>query len=143
MAYWLLYDILEEEGLLDEYGFDKIDPYKHYGVEPEITGNVTLGSNKALYKYDEDKVLEVAREYISRTYSGHYTSEGSNVQTLDLIEAVGDAKAFCRCNAIKYLSRYEKKGRPSNDILKAIHYCVLLYHFNKTTEPKGESYETF
>ena len=45
---------------------------------------------------------------------GHYTSDqGDNVQTLDIIESVGDAKSFCRSNAIKYLTRYEKKGQAS------------------------------
>jgi len=47
-----------------------------------------------------------------------------------LIESIGDAEAFTRSNAIKYLSRFGKKnGKSKMDILKAIHYCVLLYHF--------------
>jgi len=47
-----------------------------------------------------------------------------------LIESIGDAEAFTRSNAIKYLSRFGKKnGKSKQDILKAIHYCVLLYHF--------------
>jgi|TARA_B100000902_G_C27321501_1_gene924942 hypothetical protein len=95
-------------------------------------------------KYDEDEILKKAGEYISSTYKGHYTSEGTNIQTLDLIEATGDAPAFCRSNAIKYLSRYDKKGRPSHDILKAIHYCVLLHHFiNKDNREDTTPYETF
>ena len=81
-------------------------------------------------KYEEDQTLDLAKKYIESTYSAHYTSEGSNIQTLDLIESIGDAEAFCRSNAIKYLSRYNKKGRPQDDILKAVHYCVLLYYFS-------------
>jgi len=30
---------------------------------------------------------------------------------------------------MKYLSRYDKKGTPTLDIKKAMHYCVLLYYF--------------
>ncbi len=93
-------------------------------------------------KYNEDQGLKEALEYITSTYQGHYTSEKTNVQTLDLIEAVGDAPAFCRSNAIKYLSRYDKKGFPSRDILKAIHYCVLLYHFTEKQREDFEPYET-
>ena len=126
VAYWLLYDILEEEGLLDEYGFEKIDPYKHYN--PEITGNVTINTERSKFKFDEDVVLDLVRDYIGETYTKHYVSK-NKFQTLDFIQALGDAKGFCRGNAMKYLSRYDKKGTPILDIKKAMHYCVLLYNF--------------
>ena len=58
-------------------------------------------------KYKEDDAIKALQDYISTTYNGHYTSKQNNVQTLDLIESVGDAEAFCRSNAIKYLSRYD------------------------------------
>ena len=36
-------------------------------------------------------------------------------------------KDFCQANAIKYLCRYGKKaGKNRKDLLKAIHYIVLL-----------------
>ena len=126
VAYWLLYDILEEEGLLDEYGFEKIDPYKHYN--PEITGSVTINTERSKFKFDEDVVLDLVRDYIGETYTKHYVSK-NKFQTLDFIQALGDAKGFCRGNAMKYLSRYDKKGTPTLDIKKAMHYCVLLYYF--------------
>ena len=126
VAYWLLYDILEEEGLLDEYGFEKIDPYKHYN--PEITGSVTINTERSKFKFDEDVVLDLVRDYIGETYTKHYVSK-NKFQTLDFIQALGDAKGFCRGNAMKYLSRYDKKGTPILDIKKAMHYCVLLYNF--------------
>ena len=72
-------------------------------------------------KYKEDESIKALQDYISTTYGGHYTSDNNNVQTLDLIESVGDAEAFCRSNAIKYLSRYDKKGQAKRDILKALH----------------------
>ena len=126
MAYWLLYDILEEEGLLDEYGFEKLDPYKYY--DSEITGNVTINTEQPQFKFNEDVVLDIVKDYIGETYTKHYVSK-NKFQTLDFIQALGDAKGFCRGNAMKYLSRYDKKGTPTLDIKKAMHYCVLLYNF--------------
>jgi len=95
-------------------------------------------------KYKEDESVKALQEYISTTYNGHYTSKENNVQTLDLIESVGDAEAFCRSNAIKYLSRYDKKGQAKRDILKALHYSLLLYHFSgQNNETQIHGYETF
>ena len=66
--------------------------------------------DQTIRKYKEDESIKALQDYISTTYGGHYTSDNNNVKTLDLIESVGDAEAFCRSNAIKYLSRYDKKG---------------------------------
>ena len=95
-------------------------------------------------KYKEDESIKALQDYISTTYGGHYTSKENNVQTLDLIESVGDAESFCRSNAIKYLSRYDKKGQAKRDILKALHYTLLLYHFSgQLNETTTRGYETF
>ena len=98
-------------------------------------------------KYGEDIGIKDLKDYVSSTYSGHYTSQNNNVQTLDLIQSVGDAESFCRSNAIKYLSRYDKKGQAKRDILKAMHYCLLLYYFsghaNENDEITTRGYETF
>ena len=85
-------------------------------------------------KFMTEQILSVAKEvqdYINSTYSGHYSSGG--VQTLDLIDAVGDAEAFCRSNILKYASRYDRKGSARKDIIKVCHYAVLLLHFNDKT----------
>ena len=79
-------------------------------------------------KYNEDALLKEIHDYISQTYRGHYSQGG--VQTLDLIDSVGDAEAFCRSNILKYASRYERKGTARKDIIKIIHYAILLLHFN-------------
>ena len=95
-------------------------------------------------KYKEDESIKALQDYISTTYGGHYTSDNNSVQTLDLIESVGDAESFCRSNAIKYLSRYDKKGQAKRDILKALHYSLLLYHFSgQLNETTTRGYETF
>lgn len=43
-------------------------------------------------KYNEDKTITEVEEYIRNTYGEHY-SEG-DIQTLDFIEACGDAIPF-------------------------------------------------
>jgi len=105
----------------------------HISFNYPSTFNLTVpeDTNKnGFWKYEEDKTLKEVEQYLSSTYHSHYTSEQSKTQTLDLIESIGDAEAFTRSNAIKYLSRFGKKnGKSKMDILKAIHYCVLLYHF--------------
>ena len=98
------------------------------------------------HKYQEDKGIEDLKSYVSSTYNGHYTSDQNNTQTLDLIQSVGDAESFCRSNAIKYLARYDRKGQAKNDILKAMHYCLLLYYFSGNTQDPDYTnarYETF
>ena len=102
------------------------DPLKRELVENKTPG-IEVDCPR---KYKEDDAIKALQDYISTTYNGHYTSKQNNVQTLDLIESVGDAEAFCRSNAIKYLSRYDKKGQAKRDILKALHYSLLLYHFS-------------
>jgi len=96
------------------------------------------------WKYHEDVILKEIQEYLGGTYNAHYASPESKTQTLDLIEGIGDAEPFCRSNAIKYLSRFGKKGGKSKqDILKAIHYCILLYHFAGLCNETKTPYETF
>ena len=82
------------------------------------------------FKYDEDVILKELTDYISGTYNQHYSAGDDKIQTLDLIEACGDGEAFCRSNILKYASRYDKKGTARRDILKILHYAVLLLHFN-------------
>ena len=107
------------------------DPYPTLGSIPTQEPSI---NKRQIRKYEEDKGIKDLQDYISTTYGGHYTSEHNNVKTLDLIESVGDAESFCRSNAIKYLSRYDKKGQAKRDILKALHYTLLLYYFSCHTQ---------
>ena len=121
MTFWKKKDYLENMGS------------PHWGTMfhtmlPEITGNIEINTERPQFKFDEDVVLDLMKDYIGETYTKHYVSKGK-FQTLDFIQALGDAKGFCRGNAMKYLSRYDKKGTPTLDIKKAMHYCVLLYYF--------------
>ena len=148
-AWALLYDVLNMSDL------DWVSANGGFEYTPE-TGNVEITADgftwpvdvpakkkTSVYKYNEDKILQEVKDYVSDTYRAHYNSD-NGTQTLDLIESVGDAAAFCRSNILKYASRYDKKGSARMDIKKIIHYAVLLYHFNgldKETTERG--YETF
>lgn len=82
------------------------------------------------FKYSEDALIEELRQYITNTYTQHYSAGDDKIQTLDLIEACGDGEAFCRSNILKYASRYDRKGSARRDIMKILHYAVLLLNFN-------------
>ena len=78
-------------------------------------------------KYNEDKILKEIGDYIKSTYGQHYSSDQKGFQVLDLLKTLKIGKDFCHANAIKYLCRYGKKaGRNRKDLLKAIHYVILL-----------------
>ena len=121
-----------------------VDSAYQFSYPPKTSPPTPSLDKHGVFKYNEDKSLKDASDYVRSTYSGHYTTKGSNTQTLDLIESVGDAESFCRSNALKYLSRYDKKGTAKSDILKAIHYCLLLFYFSgQTNETETRGYETF
>jgi len=104
-------------------------------------GSITLQSEPyTQYKYSEEKILNELKEYITSTYRQHYSAGNDQIQTLDLIEACGDGEAFCRSNILKYASRYDKKGTARRDIIKILHYAVLLLHFNDKNAPPTETY---
>ena len=78
-------------------------------------------------KYREEEILEEVKEYIGGTYDQHYSTTEDGFQVMDMIKQLGIDKDFCQANAIKYLCRYGKKnGHNRKDLLKAIHYIVLL-----------------
>ena len=86
------------------------------------------------YKYHETEIMNDIEDYVSGTYNGHYTGrehEFRNVQTIDLMAARDIAPQFCQANILKYGSRYgSKDGRNKKDLLKVIHYAMLLLHFD-------------
>ena len=94
-------------------------------------GNIDITSSPATpFKYNEDEIVKELLDYIRGTYRQHYSAGDDKIQTLDLIEACGDGEPFCRCNILKYASRYDKKGTARRDIMKILHYAVLLMYFN-------------
>ena len=138
----LLYDVMEEDKIVLNYDRDPVVDYAS-GSSVNITGNVNISSGSPLkYKYEEDKIVKELLEYIRNTYRQHYSAGDDAIQTLDLIEACGDGEAFCRSNILKYAFRYDKKGTARMDIMKVLHYAVLLLHFNDKNANR-DTYETF
>ena len=96
---------------------------------------VTMNETKNhLWKYDEDKILKEVEDYVTGTYHGHYCGDQdgyADIQTIDLMAAKKLAAGFCQANILKYGSRYgDKDGRNKRDLLKVIHYAMLLLHFD-------------
>ena len=80
-------------------------------------------------RFNEKKFLKEVEKYIDSTYNQHYVGN-KEVQTIDVWETLGSIDTTCRDTAIKYLMRYGKKGGHNRkDLLKAVHYIVLLAHF--------------
>ena len=142
-AWSLLYDYMNE---LPEEGYEYTPLRGSSGSDTlDLLNSLDLNidNHNNFWKYEEDVILKELRDYLSATYRSHYSND-NKTQTLDLINSIGDAEAFCRSNAIKYLSRFGKKdGKSKLDILKAIHYCILLYHFSGVTKQPKNNYETF
>lgn len=120
------------------------DPY-HSGYSEYVFSNNSDGSIKVekkdvevkknhLWKYTEDKILKDIEDYVTSTYGSHYCgneTEYKDIQTIDLMAAKGLAPGFCQANILKYGSRYgSKDGRNKRDLMKVIHYAMLLLHFD-------------
>jgi hypothetical protein len=108
------------------------------GSEPDtirVEKQFTMPETKNhLWKYNEDKILKDIEDYVTGTYGSHYcghNQEYSDIQTIDLMAAKDLAPGFCQANILKYGSRYgDKDGRNKRDLLKVIHYAMLLLHFD-------------
>ena len=92
-------------------------------------------------KYNEREIIQHLEDYIDSTYSQHYTNGDFQIQ--DLFEEINIAEEFCRGAAIKYLVRFGKKeGKNEKDLLKCLHYIILMFHYcgfdNKLLEEKDE-----
>jgi hypothetical protein len=91
-------------------------------------------SKNHLWKYNEDKILKDVEDYVTSTYGSHYCGHNQDyrdIQTIDLMAAKDLAPGFCQANILKYGSRYgDKDGRNKRDLMKVIHYAMLLLHFD-------------
>jgi hypothetical protein len=65
----------------------------------------------------------------------HYTH--GDIECIDAQRAACSAEGYkghLKCQVIKYLWRYEHKGRPIEDIEKSLDYLTWLYEFVKNEE---------
>ena len=137
------YEVDLFDGASADYMADIDDMYSHQfityddGMSLQVTEELNMDyepRRNHQYKYHEEEILKDIEEYVSRTYQGHYTGnshEFRNVQTLDLMAAKELASGFCQANILKYGSRYgNKDGKNTKDLMKVIHYAMLLLHFD-------------
>lgn len=81
------------------------------------------------YKYNEDELVQEFQKYVESTYNSHYTSDRTNIQAVDIWYSLGSLESTCRDNALKYLLRFGKKdGKNKKDLLKAMHYILLMMY---------------
>ena len=135
----------EDDGL--DYEVDYMSSSADYmsDIDDMYSHHFTIEQPMAhYYKYHEEEILKDIEEYVSGTYQGHYTGkshEYRNVQTIDLMASKELAAGFCQANILKYGSRYgNKDGKNKKDLMKVIHYAMLLLHFdNHYGEPSMPS----
>ena len=83
------------------------------------------------YEFKEDKVIESLKLYIDSTYEKHYGS--GKFQATEVIFNADHGEGFCIGNIIKYAQRYGKKnGHNEEDLLKIIHYAIILLGTHET-----------
>jgi len=89
------------------------------------------------YKFHEDRILRELQAYIDSTYDEHYSR--TKFQATEFIIDGGHGVGFTVGNILKYAQRYGKKnGYNRKDILKIIHYAVILLHIHDTENFKSE-----
>ena len=92
-----------------------------------------------MYKYSEDNYIQDIQDYVDSTYGQHYVNDG--IQVVDVWQSRGTLSTTAADTAIKYIMRYGKKdGNNRKDLLKAVHYIMLMmYADDNTLEKKIET----
>jgi hypothetical protein len=168
-AWSLLYDVMttkadgystNEDGIIGGLGEDTIsisaipsEALSQWDSLDETTMELNVSvpelpnapdNNNGRWKYNEDVILKDIHEYVSGTYRSHYTGKTNgfaDIQTIDLMAAKGLASGFCQSNIIKYGTRYgDKDGQNKKDLLKVIHYAMLLLHFDDHYKSTNSDY---
>lgn len=89
-------------------------------------------------KYFEDKYINEIEAYIESTYAQHYSND--EIQLIDIWKARGSLETTAVDVAIKYLWRYGKKeGFNRKDLLKAVHYILMVMHAADIREEKQKN----
>jgi len=92
------------------------------------------------YKFNERELIKEIQSYIDKTYGQHYTQ--NKIQTTEFIMDCGQGHGFCAGNAIKYIQRYGKKaGYNRDDLMKVVHYAILMLFWHDNYAPKKETNE--
>ena len=90
-------------------------------------------------KFNEKEALKMLDEYIATTYGKHYSM--NKIQSTEFIFDSGHGDGFCLGNIIKYAQRYGKKdGKNEQDLLKILHYAIILMGSKIENKETRESY---
>ena len=119
----------------EEYRFENGTPYRRtFTVTASDPINPTPPPK---YKYKEDQIISDFHAYIDKTYGQHYMTEEENIECFDVWLALGDSTPTFRNTAIKYLWRYGKKnGTNKEDLLKVLHYVIMMLHADHYKDKK-------
>ena len=92
------------------------------------------------YRYNENETLEELKSYIDATYGQHYSRD--KFQATEFIIDGGHGEGFCIGNVLKYAQRYGKKdGSNRKDLLKILHYAIIMLHVHNLNERKPNETE--
>jgi hypothetical protein len=121
----------DEQNLINKFNLTMDEHSRYFDLTKTP---VMTDKTNHLWKYNEDKILKDVEDYVTTTYHGHYCGDSdgyADIQTIDLMAAKRLAAGFCQANILKYGSRYgDKDGRNKRDLMKVIHYAMLLLHFD-------------
>jgi len=89
------------------------------------------------YRYNENALLAELKDYVDKTYNEHYSQ--NKYQATEFIIDAGHGEGFCIGNVMKYAQRYGKKnGKNRKDILKVLHYALILLHIHDLSLDEAE-----
>ena len=90
-------------------------------------------------KFNEDVAMNMLQNHIIKTYDSHYSM--NKIQSTEFIFDAGHGEGFCLGNIIKYAQRYGKKdGKNQQDLLKILHYTIMLLGVEIENEETRKSY---
>lgn len=85
-----------------------------------------------------NRILYDVGDYVDSTYGAHYGDE-NKVQLIDLWESAGIADTMFKGDITKYALRYGKKdGKNKKDLMKILHYTLLLLYLDHYAQSKDE-----
>lgn len=87
------------------------------------------------YIWNEDKICDEILQYCNKTYSQHYAGDDAKTQFTEYFtqhHTFDEIMASFKFNAGKYVMRFgKKKGYNREDVLKCIHYCIMMLHMQQ------------
>ena len=96
----------------------------------ETDGKYAAVMNDGDYEWVNKSISQYGVKFFDKDSFPTWRYVNGGFQIQDLFEQIDIAEEFCRGAAIKYLIRFGKKSGKNNlDLLKCMHYIVLMYHY--------------